>query len=122
VIIRFLIAVVWTTAILVGLGWPASDLPSLQFAYADKVVHFVLFFVFGFLWMIALPLRPGPRTWVVLITGIAFAIGTEIYQGLLPTNRSADVWDVVADVFGLCMGIILYHILAIREIRRRSYR
>jgi VanZ family protein len=112
-------ALVWTAAILIALGWPASGLPSIQIEHVDKIVHFGLFFVFAFLWMIALPLRPGPRTWVVLITGVLFAIGTELYQGIIPSDRSASLWDVVADVFGLCMGIMLYHILALRRLRKR---
>jgi VanZ family protein len=120
VTVRFLIAAIWTAAILIGLGWPASDLPSVEIENFDKFVHFALFFVFGFLWMVALPLRPGPRTWAVLIIGVMFAIGTEIYQDMLPTDRTPDVWDVVADVFGLCMGIMMYHILALRRIQRRA--
>lgn len=122
-IARLLIAVLWTAAILIALGWPSSGLPTLQIEGIDKVVHFGLFFVFALVWMVALPLRPGPRTWTVLLVGILFAIGTEVYQGILPTDRSPDVWDVVADVFGLCMGIMLYHIIALRRTRRRaSYR
>jgi glycopeptide antibiotics resistance protein len=122
VIVRLLIAVLWTAAVLIGLGWPAGDFPSFELEYADKVVHFALFFVFGFLWMLALPLRADTRTWVVLLTGILFAIATEVYQGILPTNRSPDSWDVVADVFGLCIGIMLYHILALRRARMRRSR
>lgn len=119
---RLILATLWTTATLIGLGWPASDLPSVNIDDFDKIAHFVLFFVFGFLWMFALPLHPEKKTWLVLIVGIVFAVGTELYQGLLPTDRTPDLWDVVADVFGLCMGIMFYHILTFRKKSSEVYR
>jgi VanZ family protein len=122
VIIRILAAVTWTTIILIGLSWPASSIPNVNIENFDKVVHFAMFFGFGFLWMIAIPLRVDTRTWVVLITGIIFAIFTELYQGIIPMDRTPSMWDVVADVFGLCMGIMTYHILLMRQLRKRAYK
>ena len=106
------LAIAWTLAILVACSIPGADLrpPSmLPFAF-DKWVHAGMFLVFGLLWMWA---RPG-RMWAVFAAGVVFGIGIEVWQGLLPIDRSADALDAAADVVGLMVGVPLGRILARR--------
>ena len=82
---------------------PASSLspPSfLPFSF-DKWVHAGMFLVFGALWMRARPDQP----WAVFAAGVAFGIGIEIWQGLLPLDRMPEALDAVADTVGLVVGI-----------------
>lgn len=111
------LAVLWTGAIVLACSLPAASFAGVQPAVgADKVVHVVLFAVFGGLWMRAL-CPPGPeRTWArvrrrggrLLLLGVLFGVGSEVYQQVLPLQRVADPYDALADVLGLLFGILLY--------------
>ncbi len=106
----YLAAIGWTLLILAACSIPGKDIPRIQFDLfePDKIAHFTLFFVLGGLWMHALPeTLPGRKAWVAL-SGIAYAILTEIYQGLLPFDRTPDPADSVANIIGLFLAISLY--------------
>ncbi len=108
---RIFLASLWTVATIIGLGIPATGLSGIDLEGLDKIIHFLLFFVFGFLWMAALRSPLGRRTAIVFIIGLMFAIGTEVFQGVGPFDRSPDSMDVVADFFGLIIGIGLFRAL-----------
>lgn len=65
----------------------------------DKLVHVGLFASVGLLGVLAgVPVR-----WLVL--GLALqAVLSEAIQGLVP-GRGADLWDVVADISGMVVGV-----------------
>ncbi|WP_095510686.1 VanZ family protein [Rubrivirga marina] len=99
------IAIIWTIAVLAACSIPAAELTPpeyLPFAF-DKWVHAGMFLVFGVLWMQAAP----HRAWAVFAAGVAFGVGIEIWQGLLPIDRMPDALDAAADVVGLMVGIPL---------------
>ncbi len=98
-----LLAVLWTVAILVACTVPGSGLPDSDFLPfgQDKWAHAGLFFGFGWLWVRALPARP----WLVVLAGVGYAVATELWQASLPTGRSGEVLDALADVLGLALGI-----------------
>ncbi|MEM9665858.1 MAG: VanZ family protein [Bacteroidota bacterium] len=97
-------ALLWTLAILVGCSVPGQELPAAPFFSFDKVIHLVVFAGFGWLWM-------QTQTWSgravagVVLFGLLYAIGTELYQGWMPIGRSADPYDALADVAGLLAGV-----------------
>lgn len=108
---RFLfrwLAIGWTLAILVACSLPGGSLsvPDALLSL-DKLAHFALFAGFGGLWMRALhgPLRR--RAGRVAIAGIAFAVFTELYQGLLPFERSPELYDALADIAGVLVAVAL---------------
>ncbi|MFY0607272.1 MAG: VanZ family protein [Cyclobacteriaceae bacterium] len=90
--------VVWTVVILYLLlspTGPKTD-PFYLFENEDKLVHFTLFFS----WVILLYL--GWETVsksLVIVLIVLMAGGTEILQQFVP-NRTADMWDFVADTVG----------------------
>jgi len=110
------LAGLWTLGIVVALSVPPSSFNDVQPAVGiDKLVHFALFAGFGGLWMRVLcPPRAGVwaqcrrRVGALLVVGVFFAVGSEVYQGLLPIRRSGDPYDAVADGVGLLVGILLY--------------
>lgn len=95
------LAVLWTVTIVVGCLIPGNGLPSLEILSYDKVIHVLLFVGFGWLWTTAFPRQAV----LVLISGIALGIAIEVAQGALPINRSPDVFDAIADVVGLLIGM-----------------
>ena len=95
------LAILWTVAIVVACLVPGQGLPSVHVVSFDKLIHVVLFVGFGLLWT-----RAAPHLQTrILVAGVVLGIATEVAQGLLPVNRSADVFDAVADAVGLVIGV-----------------
>lgn len=71
----------------------------------DKLVHAALF---------ALPVYFFGRLTrrVGLIAGVfaVHAVASELIQGTFLPNREGDVWDVVADLVGIVLAVLLVHI------------
>ena len=112
------LAVLWTAAILGGLSLPPSSLSPVQTLLSfDKLIHAVLFGVFGLLWMRVLcpPDAAGAalrrRGGQLFAAGGLFAGGTEVYQHVIPVRRMSDPYDALADAVGLLIGILLYGLL-----------
>lgn len=104
------LALLWTLVILAACTVPGSTLPSLTLWEFDKLIHFALFAGFGGLWMRALACPLGRRMAGVLLAGIAFALLTEWYQGLLPWPRTPDLLDALADSLGTLAGVVAYRL------------
>jgi hypothetical protein len=110
------LALLWTGAIVLAFSLPPASFSGVQPAVgADKGVHAVLFAVFGGLWMRVL-CPPTSADWarvrrrggLLLLAGVLFGVGSEVYQQALPFRRVADPYDALADVVGLLFGILLY--------------
>lgn len=106
-----LFAIVWTLGILAACSIPGKDLPDLNLVSFDKVAHFIVFAGFGWLWMRALQGPGGRRTAYVVGFGLAYAALTEVYQGLLPFDRTPDPYDALANAFGLLTAVLLFRLL-----------
>ncbi len=96
-----LLAWAWTLLLVFLLLLPGTDLPEAPWSWTDKLVHVVSFYLFGSLWLQTYP----HRRLHVLLAGIILALGSETLQALLPIHRSAEVWDVVADMAGLVLSL-----------------
>ncbi len=114
------IAIGWTALIVIACSIPGKSLPEVQFDFVDKSAHFVLFFVFGWLWVPACNGTLLSRLAAVSLAGLVLAAGTEVYQGLLPINRSPDGLDAVANAVGLIVGIAA--VGALERFRRNEKR
>ncbi len=104
-------AIIWTLGILAACSIPGKDLPDISFYSFDKIAHFVVFAGFGWLWMGALESPPTRRTGYVLASGLAYAALTEVYQGLLPYDRTPDLNDALANALGLLTAVLIYRLL-----------
>ncbi len=96
------LAIVWTILIFVGCTLPGRHFSSVKlFNHADKVIHFVFFFIFFLLWY-----RYRPAKWLILVLAILYGFGLEFYQANWVKGRSFDVWDGVADTFGAGIALL----------------
>lgn len=112
-------AVGWTLLILALCTIPGRELPDVNLFSGDKIGHFGIFAGFGWLWMRAYPPTKRSRRFKqVLVAGLAYAVLTEVYQGLMPFGREADVWDAVANSVGLLAGTGIQWIQAASSISR----
>jgi VanZ family protein len=92
------LAIAWTVLIIVGCSLPGKEIPKLGlFENIDKVVHFVFFGVFVWIWLAA-----TNKKYKIQIVSIAivFGIAIEFYQKHFIKGRSFDAWDAVADSIG----------------------
>lgn len=113
--------VLWAGFILLLTSWPSAGLPaSLSVAGVDKVGHFGLYGVLGFLVGRALPRRRVLSTLVAAALGIAlFGALDEWHQVLVP-GRAASILDWVADISGTITGLFISHRLLSRAQTRRD--
>lgn len=111
-------AMLWALLILILCGMPGKDIPHISFLELlsfDKFVHASIFFIFillsirGFLLQthfLKLRLNAKPMAFAVCV---AYGGLMEIMQATLFVDRSADVYDFIANSFGCLMGWIFYN-------------
>ena len=74
--------------------------PETLFPQSDKILHMTLF---GVLWHVAR--RAGYAAgWLLALALVAYGVGIEIAQALVPTGRSASIADVAADTAGVALA------------------
>lgn len=110
-------ALLWAALILALTLSPAPDLPEATWIttyYVDKMVHVVLFAILYFLLMRGLLKQDRAREfynekvmWSV-VTVILYGAATEILQSILPTGRSGELTDWLADGAGAGAGYMVY--------------
>ena len=99
------LALAATLTVCILLFSPSSDLPDETPTWInDKVAHGTVFSGLAFLWMQYLR-----KSFRVIFFLTAFALGTEITQYLLPASflRSFDIRDILADLAGVGIGLLL---------------
>lgn len=118
------LAALWTIGIMLAVTIPTGGVPDVHSPLGfDKVVHAILFLGFGLLWLrglcppeqVATSIVPSERSLFLLGVGVVFAMSTEIYQYVLPLERLADPYDAVADLVGLFVAFVGYHVYAHRS-------
>jgi VanZ family protein len=103
------IAMLWTLLIFTGCLYPGRELPHVDVPLIDKWTHFVMFGLFGFLWLCAYP-GGGVRNMVKwLVVTVAMGAVTELLQGMLTfLGRSMERTDLVADALGALLGVGMF--------------
>ena len=104
----FILAITWTVIITyLSLATINSSVGSaIEIPHKDKIVHFIFYFMFVFLWTISFNSSPYKTKTgiVILIIAIVYGILMEIFQGLLTINRTPDSNDVIANSTGAIVG------------------
>ncbi len=90
---------------------PGSSIPKqnwITYIQFDKIVHIGLFAVLLFLWKSAFE-SPAKyyNAWLIILSGI-YGLMIEILQGMLVPNRDFDLFDLIADVAGSFLGILIW--------------
>lgn len=89
-----------------------EDKLSPSLASSDKVAHFVIFGLLG--WLLARAFYKEKNTflqqnyfWLVLVVVVIFALIDEIHQHYIP-GRYSDIWDWIADLSGALVFLIIF--------------
>lgn len=85
----------------------------------DKIIHFVMFLPFSIIlhyhiWFKRQTLKKN-STIIILISGILFAVSTEVLQQSTTSYRQFDGFDIVADICGVVWGLIAVKLVARRK-------
>ncbi|MDW8260370.1 MAG: VanZ family protein [Gammaproteobacteria bacterium] len=75
-----------------------------RLAESDKVLHFAAFTVFAAWFSSITTRRRWPATSAMLLL---YGTLIEVAQGAMPTGRSAELLDLVADALGIGLGFLL---------------
>jgi VanZ family protein len=111
-------AIIWALFILILCGIPGRDIPHISFLELlsfDKFVHAGIFFVLmlltirGFMLQTYFPLLQHFPQLIAFIFCIIYGGVLEIMQESLFVERTADIYDFIANSFGSAIGLILYN-------------
>ena len=93
-------------------GWLAENYRQLcvDYPHFDKLVHLIAYGVFGVILRSLLLRWPMP---VVLVVGLLFGVADEFVQSTT-LGRESSVEDLMADMVGLSVGIVLTSLVARR--------
>jgi len=109
-----LLALSWATLIYYLSSQPGMGIPPV-FLFQDKLFHAFIFGILGFLSVGAMkaPVHgyKARQVWGILILVTLYAILDELHQLFVP-GRTADIFDVIADMVGGMAGAwMMYHLL-----------
>ena len=105
------IAIAWFIIMCVLFFLPGSDLPQanwLDAIYFDKWVHIGLFAVLIFLWRSSFDLDFNHYNWVLLLSALLYGLSVEFIQKYWVPNRSFDLYDLLADMTGSVLGLVVW--------------
>lgn len=109
---NFFLALLWTlgitTACLVSIG----DVPNVSIIGKDKSVHLFFYFVFSILWYLFLTKEVphwsfAKKTLLIFLFAFLYGSFIEICQEQFTTTRKADIYDVIANVTGSVIAILI---------------
>jgi VanZ family protein len=121
-----IILVLWTLVLLGVLLSPIEEaaIPALwEFEHWDKVYHFILFAITGFVSVFGARFLNlfRSRMLFAIVFGLFLAVSTELAQSLIPC-RNMSFYDLLADVVGLGVVLSLYASLHYQDGLRTFFR
>jgi VanZ family protein len=106
-----LLAILWTLLIFFLCFLPARDVPEVNVPLIDKWVHFILFGVFSFLWLLSFESCTLKGLFLIFIASVALGSLVEFFQGVLTfLGRSCENMDILADSIGGLLGVIIFYV------------
>lgn len=85
----------------------ASEFNLFDFVGFDKLAHLSFYTIFSFLWAMALRETNTGKNFVLFFS-VSFGILMEICQFYLFNGRSFELYDILANIIGSFMGVILF--------------
>jgi VanZ family protein len=103
-------AIVWAAIIMAASSIPNLSTTSFKLSYADKIVHFVEYFILGLLTANAVAGfigRTGKIFWVSAILASVYGVLDELHQKFIP-GRSVEVLDMVSNILGAVAASLIF--------------
>lgn len=98
------------------------NIPDLKISFIDKVIHTgayaVLMLTGGLYYLNGKDKKTqNNRMLILAFLLIGFGILIEVLQKVLPVNRWWELWDVVANIAGVLLGMLIFKGITGRELR-----
>ncbi len=105
----FIIAIIITIGIAyLSLSKPMHLNTSIRIKYLDKILHASAYFSLTLSWLFALR-NNTKKKWIGMPLFL-YGVAMEFLQESLTDNRQKDIYDVVANSFGILLAIILFDV------------
>ena len=126
-IIKFIPAIIWFIISVILLTLPGSDIPKstlFETIYFDKWVHIGMFglltLLFGYPY-IKTPLASVKKFTQIMFAVILYGISMEFVQKYFASERSFDIFDIMADSVGSFIGwIVLVRFLKRQQVSEKN--
>jgi len=115
--------ILYCLALFAQSSFPSPDsLP--QWSGSDKLLHVSAYAVMAILFHRAYRTSKPEKglrhvAWISILFTSCYGISDEVHQYFVP-SRSADLWDVVADVVGSVFGVLVFQYITRIRLRRRK--
>ena len=109
---RFTIAIIWVIIIAFLHFVPSSSVPDFSltfFFHLDKLIHVILF-MFG-VYFFAIAYKEKQKNMFlcpIIISFILYGGLLEFMQGIIFKNRISDIYDFIADIIGVFIGVFIF--------------
>ncbi|MDT0555228.1 VanZ family protein [Patiriisocius hiemis] len=102
-------AIAYTIVITVAFLLPSIEEKPIDIKNFDKALHVLIYVMLVFLWLLFFRNKLNLKTWCYILgTIFLYGIIIEALQSSITTSRQADVFDVLANSFGMLIGVILF--------------
>ena len=105
------IAIFFTICIIIVSIIPLPELQKKIFNLNDKLIHVLVYIIISGLWI-----KVGfdenlylLNKYIYMVVGIGFF--SEVFQGILPINRHFEIFDILANLIGITISILIAHAL-----------
>ena len=110
---KFILSIIWASIIGVMSLMPKSSLSTpklINLKHADKVVHMAIYALLSILVLRALNMKHGKilqNPWPFIVI-IGYGILLELLQKYTSVGRSFEFLDIIANISGVLLGIVLF--------------
>lgn len=102
-------AILYTIVVTIAFLIPSIEEKPIDIKNFDKALHVFIYVMLAFLWLLYFRNRLNPKIWCyILATIFLYGIIIEVLQSSITTSRQADIFDVIANSFGMFIGVILF--------------
>jgi len=81
-------------------------MPSIPISSKDKYAHFVFYFFLTLSWMLSFKEINNKKLFKIMLGIIFYGIVIEVLQGKFTASREADIYDVLANSFGVFLAYL----------------
>jgi VanZ family protein len=102
-------AILYTIVVTIAFLIPSIEEKPIDIKNFDKALHVFIYVMLVFLWLLYFRNRLNPKIWCyILATIFLYGIIIEVLQSSITTSRQADIFDVIANSFGMSIGVMLF--------------
>ena len=122
----FSIPILWSFFIFILYSISVNDVPESDLLSIDKIAHAMLFIFNTYFWAVALRKQYLYEKWnkyafqIALIFSLFIGIVLELIQGTIFAGRTTELTDMLANIIGAFLGLIMFRLVYGKKITYRE--